>query len=1107
MIVKCLSCGIVQEAPDGSKVVTCAVCGTKFVASVQANSTAEPQEQSPSQSTPDIGMLLQRGNMCLEDGEWSRAQIQFEKILDNDPSNGEAYLRLFMAKHKIPDLAKFERWYLKNDTSDNSIKRAKQFATSEMAEMFNRLERTRVEKAEAEKKNQLQVREAKLAEKRQREEEKIAKEKALVELWPQSRKIANRFKGLLAGGAGISLGVRRDGTVASNGLNIKIRNEIDSWFPVKAVFAYGKQIAAILQDGTVVTSGISLGAAATSKLNSQLPPDRWKDIVSIAIGSHQITGLKSDGSLVSYGSGTDELQLYGSSKYIAIASRGSSTIAVKEDHTVSTVGGLSDFFDFSEWTDIIDVCKGFSVTYGLCADGHVRSSSDAPTSKVSEWTNVVDIAAGYEHIVGLRSDGRVYIECNDEKHREEVAQWEGIIAVAAGDRHTLGLKSDGTVLCAGSIDVGAAHGEVSSMFGSSSNAASLLTGFAYELVSMGLDSSQSFGLYASDNSPLNKQICDELTAAALMPYLIPYWKLFDDSSMIDNEIQKARELETARYRLALISVRNECYEDLAELHSAVNSLKREHLNLSRRYDVCIDTISRLEPELSVAPQRGLINGAKRKMQQVEYNSRRNELEEIKVRLPEIESLIPQKESEYPDLIHNCGELADAINSLYDSYIPSEEYLRWFDDEPEGAEKLSDERRPALPGSKDDEVVEQTIGVDANVDDRASADDSASADDNASVAESTSADEGKSKNVNDGASADADADLAKTIFYANRISQCPPFASLIKYDALKSTLKENRNYFFKAFGKDMMSPNFIVEYSHPDYGENMVRPEQLAAMRKAFAPYDDNELVLAWIDPEPDASGQYGMLLTDSNLYYRLEGGESGALPLEEVDGVEAYRIDKQKSIIRVHTPQKAIDFMSFTKMKDDDAIKADVIDYLVNFALFEKYAPKSLHLGDMDEKSFANWFFSLLNSNKQEQLAMDRPGRVSQYAEKNNAAAPIPRNSQESQSQQNGCYITTAVCGCFNKPDDCYELTMFRRFRDNWLLKQADGMELIGEYYNTAPKIVECIDASPDATAIYRGIWDEYLLPCLASIEGGDFEGCKSQYTQMVNHLKAQFLS
>ena len=38
-----------------------------------------------------------------------------------------------------------------------------------------------------------------------------------------------------------------------------------------------------------------------------------------------------------------------------------------------------------------------------------------------------------------------------------------------------------------------------------------------------------------------------------------------------------------------------------------------------------------------------------------------------------------------------------------------------------------------------------------------------------------------------------------------------------------------------------------------------------------------------------------------------------------------------------------------------------------------------------------------------------------------------------------GCFITSAVCESFGKPDDCYELTMFRSFRDNYLAKEQDG--------------------------------------------------------------------
>lgn len=105
-----------------------------------------------------------------------------------------------------------------------------------------------------------------------------------------------------------------------------------------------------------------------------------------------------------------------------------------------------------------------------------------------------------------------------------------------------------------------------------------------------------------------------------------------------------------------------------------------------------------------------------------------------------------------------------------------------------------------------------------------------------------------------------------------------------------------------------------------------------------------------------------------------------------------------------------------------------------------------------------------------------------------------------------GCYITTAVCGSFGKPDDCYELTMFRDFRDSWLRQQKDGKALISEYYATAPRIVAVIDRLSEAKEIYRDIWNNYLSPCLSHIENKEYTQCKDLYMKMVRNLKFRYL-
>lgn len=122
------------------------------------------------------------------------------------------------------------------------------------------------------------------------------------------------------------------------------------------------------------------------------------------------------------------------------------------------------------------------------------------------------------------------------------------------------------------------------------------------------------------------------------------------------------------------------------------------------------------------------------------------------------------------------------------------------------------------------------------------------------------------------------------------------------------------------------------------------------------------------------------------------------------------------------------------------------------------------------------------------------------YAGQKAAINALNGNSNE------GCYITTAVCEFQGKPDNCYELTMFRKFRDEWLVTQEGGKELVKEYYETAPQIVKNIDEREDRNRIYSHIWGNWLKPCLSDIENGNYDACKQTYIQMVENLRRKYL-
>jgi hypothetical protein len=74
-----------------------------------------------------------------------------------------------------------------------------------------------------------------------------------------------------------------------------------------------------------------------------------------------------------------------------------------------------------------------------------------------------------------------------------------------------------------------------------------------------------------------------------------------------------------------------------------------------------------------------------------------------------------------------------------------------------------------------------------------------------------------------------------------------------------------------------------------------------------------------------------------------------------------------------------------------------------------------------------------------------------------------------------GCFITTACCEYMGFDDNCTELAKLRHFRDNYLLNNDVGKELVQSYYRIAPKMVEKINAREDKDIIYKEIYQRIV--------------------------------
>ncbi|MBN9382188.1 MAG: DUF4157 domain-containing protein [Chitinophagaceae bacterium] len=102
------------------------------------------------------------------------------------------------------------------------------------------------------------------------------------------------------------------------------------------------------------------------------------------------------------------------------------------------------------------------------------------------------------------------------------------------------------------------------------------------------------------------------------------------------------------------------------------------------------------------------------------------------------------------------------------------------------------------------------------------------------------------------------------------------------------------------------------------------------------------------------------------------------------------------------------------------------------------------------------------------------------------------------------CFITTACVRSRGLPDDCEELEVLRRLRDNYMLKSKEGERMIAEYYDLAPRIVDLIDKREDAAAIYDDLYS-VIRQCVMLVKSGQYKAAVEVYKYMMIQLVGLF--
>ena len=113
-------------------------------------------------------------------------------------------------------------------------------------------------------------------------------------------------------------------------------------------------------------------------------------------------------------------------------------------------------------------------------------------------------------------------------------------------------------------------------------------------------------------------------------------------------------------------------------------------------------------------------------------------------------------------------------------------------------------------------------------------------------------------------------------------------------------------------------------------------------------------------------------------------------------------------------------------------------------------------------------------------------------------------NHSDVQKTDTSCYLTTACMKHYlDKFDDgCYELSILRWFRDNFVSKED-----IKHYYDVAPKIVNSLEALPDCDAIYNDIYENVIAICVKAIEAQNYFLAYNTYKNTILNLEEKFVT
>ncbi|WP_299207971.1 CFI-box-CTERM domain-containing protein [uncultured Dokdonia sp.] len=116
-------------------------------------------------------------------------------------------------------------------------------------------------------------------------------------------------------------------------------------------------------------------------------------------------------------------------------------------------------------------------------------------------------------------------------------------------------------------------------------------------------------------------------------------------------------------------------------------------------------------------------------------------------------------------------------------------------------------------------------------------------------------------------------------------------------------------------------------------------------------------------------------------------------------------------------------------------------------------------------------------------------------------------NSSSGSKSDSDCFLTTTCVSHKNLADDCYELQILRKFRDNYLGSFEEGIKHLKNYYEIAPSIISEIEKHPMKNEILEFLYNSLVIKSIILISEGKNEEAFLNYKYITLKLKSELIN